>query len=502
MLLTVFEHVNFLLATGWAVLNSFWQAGAVWLLYKLLNVSSKQSTLLKYNTGLLFHFTTFLWFLCTLVQNYLLLSNSSFHHGSFLLPAGSSLLKQLQVTLPYIAVLYLLLLTVHLIRFIKKYYNTRLLNTVNWQKAPAELRLFTSLTAAQLGIKKKVQIWLSTAVEVPSLTGIVKPVILLPVAAISNLTPRQVESIILHELAHIKRNDFLINLILSLAETVLFFNPFIQMLGKALRTERENCCDDWVVNYQYNRYDYAAALLTLEQQRQQQHVFAMAATGPKNSLLKRVQRLFDNREPQTQTDSLHKTALAGLSILCGILMFSTVPQMSNNNTSMPVSVTDMIRPGLLYPPVAVAQPGIELYPTATALQNNALTIDALPNNTASKKPKNPPKNTNAEIPRTYTVALISSELLTEKNAVTATPTTVAEKDNNSNDLLVKVVEETSGQSQKNSYYFEVNNETGTPEVKPLVLLNTFNKNDSIKGHATEKNKKAPVKKKLKHKEAI
>jgi len=110
-----------------------------------------------------------------------------------------------------------------------------------------EWRLFVQQLAQQLGIKKTVRIYLSGSITSPLTLGFWKPVILVPLASINHLTTKQVEAVLLHELAHIKRYDYLYNIILSVIEAVLFFNPFTQLISKQLKRERENCCDDWVL---------------------------------------------------------------------------------------------------------------------------------------------------------------------------------------------------------------------------------------------------------------
>jgi bla regulator protein BlaR1 len=120
------------------------------------------------------------------------------------------------------------------------------------QKMPAEWRLFVNRIAGQLNIKKKIQVFLSDTVTTPLTIGFLKPVILIPVASINHLTTDQLEAVLLHELAHIKRYDYLVNIILSVVEISLFFNPFTQLLSKNIRKERENSCDDWVLQFQYD----------------------------------------------------------------------------------------------------------------------------------------------------------------------------------------------------------------------------------------------------------
>ena len=98
----------------------------------------------------------------------------------------------------------------------------------------------------------------------PTVIGWLKPVVLLPASALAGLTPRQLEAILAHELAHIRRHDYLVNLLQTLVETLLFYHPAVWWLSRRIRVERENCCDDLAVSLCGDPVAYAAALADLE----------------------------------------------------------------------------------------------------------------------------------------------------------------------------------------------------------------------------------------------
>ena len=230
--------------------------------------------------SLVFLFAAFLSFVLTIAETYI--SLTSLHASTlFFSPVYFINVQQLDKLLPYLSSVYIILLCFYLMRFIGNYQKTISLKNKNLLKAPVAFRMFTKNIALHIGIKKKVQVWLSECIDVPSVIGFMKPVILLPVAVVNHLSVNQTEAILLHELAHIKRNDYLINLLQSVIEIILFFNPFAILLSRYAKKERENCCDDWVMNYQYNKHQYASALLLLEEQRRQQLVLAIAATNKK-----------------------------------------------------------------------------------------------------------------------------------------------------------------------------------------------------------------------------
>jgi len=144
----------------------------------------------------------------------------------------------------------------------------------------------------RLHIARRVRLFESTLVDVPTVIGWLKPVVLLPASALAGLSPQQLEAILAHELAHIRRHDYLVNLLQTLVETLLFYHPAVWWLSRRIRTERENCCDDLAVSLCGDPYTYAEALADLEELRGAagpRPFLAMAATG--GSLVQRVRRL-------------------------------------------------------------------------------------------------------------------------------------------------------------------------------------------------------------------
>ena len=151
-----------------------------------------------------------------------------------------------------------------------------------WQEAAARL-------ASRLGLADAVRVVESRLVGTPTVVGWVRPIILLPVAALANLTPAQVEAILAHELAHIRRHDYLVNLLQSLGETFLFYHPAVWWVSGRIRAEREHCCDDVALVVSGDRAGYAAALTALEEWRGRETAPALgAADGPLGGRVRRI----------------------------------------------------------------------------------------------------------------------------------------------------------------------------------------------------------------------
>ena len=149
--------------------------------------------------------------------------------------------------------------------------------------------------------------------DAPAVIGWVRPVILVPVAALSSLTIAQVDAILAHELAHIRRHDYLVNLFQTVAETLLFYHPAVWWLSGRLRLEREHCCDDVAVSISGDAVGYAEALAAIEARRSAP-AFAMAAGG--GSLVDRIRRILGVSSPSPSlTGWIVAPVLAGVLTL-------------------------------------------------------------------------------------------------------------------------------------------------------------------------------------------
>ncbi len=325
------QHVfqsTFLQALGFAIANSLWQMALVWLIYMCVNSLVSFTAAAKYRLAVAAQFIGFVWFMVTLQFYYSQYSEALQHSAVVstgvqnILSANTDLSSRViqymlktEQFLPYISMAYLLLILFLSIRWLFGYRQTQLIRQKGLQKIPADWRLFVKRIATQLGIKKEIRLFLSENITTPLTVGFFKPVILIPVASINHLTTDQLEAVLLHELAHIKRYDYLLNIILSVIELTLFFNPFTQLLSKQIREERENSCDDWVLQFKYNATVYAEALLRIAYM-QSAPAFAMAASGKKkNDLLIRVKRMIGEKENRFS----YRKQLLALLIVTGML---------------------------------------------------------------------------------------------------------------------------------------------------------------------------------------
>ena len=186
----------------------------------------------------------------------------------------------------------------------------------DWQVAEWQARV-TQL-ADRIGVRRSVTLRVSNAASGPIIVGWTRPLLLVPVSAIAGLTPMQLEAIIAHELAHVRRHDYLINLLQAVTETLFYFHPAVHYVGRAIRREREDCCDDIAVRACGDARVYAEALTELETLRAHWPSLAMAATN--TPLLRRIQRLVMPPAPG-RSSALWPTAAALLLTSAGAALF-------------------------------------------------------------------------------------------------------------------------------------------------------------------------------------
>jgi beta-lactamase regulating signal transducer with metallopeptidase domain len=191
----------------------------------------------------------------------------------------------------------------------------------SWKTVPATERWqeIVSQLSRRLKVSRTVRLCESIVAEVPTVIGWLRPVILVPVSAFVGLSPQQIEAVLAHELAHIRRHDYLINLFQTAVETLLFYHPAVWWVSRQIRTEREHCCDDLAVAACGNVLTYARALAELEQLRGTGAMLpqlAVAADGG-GSLLKRIQRLVETpASPHQRSSAWLASFVAIATIFC------------------------------------------------------------------------------------------------------------------------------------------------------------------------------------------
>jgi beta-lactamase regulating signal transducer with metallopeptidase domain len=228
----------------------------------------------------------------------------------------NSITNYFYLYLPLIVTIWLSGLLVQSFRFAGGFlYNQRLkINKTN-KVAPAWESRFQAL-CQKTGISQTVRLLESAIIKIPIVIGHLKPIILLPIGMISQLPQNQVEAILIHELAHIKRKDYLLNLFQSIIDILFFYHPAVKWISAIVSEERENCCDDIAINISGDKLNFAKALVNIQSSQFNSHNYVIAAVGKRRQLFQRISRLFSH--PHTNSGLTEKLISTVIIVLCFI----------------------------------------------------------------------------------------------------------------------------------------------------------------------------------------
>jgi len=297
MMEILIQHI--IKAFGWSILNSLWQSALIYgVLFIVLLSIPKMAARYKHNLAfgaIILMFGGFIYsfikqMIMVVPQNIKLVDPTNVNQIiNQVQPDFSSKAEQY---FPLVVAFYILGIFLQLFVIIKGYRQLSRLKKENISAVPESWIAIFENILLKLNIKKVIKFQLSSMVNVPLVIGYIKPVVLFPVALVNQLDQDQVEAILIHELSHIRRNDFLLNLIKTAIETLLFYNPFVWLAGRFIQIEREHACDDLVLQITGKPLNYAHALLKLELLKDKTSpAYALAATGKSQNLYQRIKRI-------------------------------------------------------------------------------------------------------------------------------------------------------------------------------------------------------------------
>lgn len=370
-------------ATCWTLLHSLWQGLILAVLAgTILVLTKKASASIRYNLlccGLILFLAT------SGVTFYLQLQSAGdfaqgpvLHAGGVVAAGGADLLGNHPVVDPvqtsartvrdaieslvgyfntHAALIVLVWFIVFLARFVRllsalvyaqriRYYQTK--------PAPAQWQERLDQLMQKLRISRPVVLLESALIKVPVVVGFLKPVVLVPIGMLAQLPADQVESILLHELAHIRRRDYLFNLVQHIVDTLFFFNPALIWISSLIRTERENCCDDIAIRETRSRRNLIEALVSFHEYRQREGEFAVAFPGNnENQVVKRVKRIV--HKTNHSLNAGERAVLMGvLLVLCAA--FVTIGHSHKTEAEKKITVAVLATPTLKNPVPVNAQP--------------------------------------------------------------------------------------------------------------------------------------------------
>lgn len=349
MIYTIENLVN---AVSWTLIHSLWQGLLLTVLAAaILILGKKASARLRYNLlcALLGSFlvgaiATFVWQMDVAADETMYLETSNTGQETFalhsMLPtdalqAATGFVDRNSI---WVAAIWMVLFCIKCLGLFRGFGALQRLRNYQtstvpefWQHRFLELK-------AQLGINQAVAFFESRLATIPCASGIFRPMILVPAGLLTSLPQDQIEAILLHELAHVKRRDFLMNLVQAFVEAVFFFNPALLWLSSIIREERENCCDDMALQVSRDRPSLLKALLSVSD-RSHEDALSAAFTGKKNSVLRRAKRLLGVDDAAINT--FEKSVLAGCVLLFAIGVIACSPENDRANPNSEVMLEDL-----------------------------------------------------------------------------------------------------------------------------------------------------------------
>ena len=366
----------FLRAISWTLIHSIWQGILLAFLSGIVIMLTRKSAALRYNliaglfvgflvsTAITFRYeiktqesetTLLVNFPITFEESTLVAENAS----SFSTNISQQVIEFLNANANLIAIFWFVVFCIRSASiFAQMRYVYKIRNYKNykpsqfWQSKIIELSI-------KINLRQKVQLLESSLIKVPSVTGIFKPILLVPVGLLANLPIDQVEAILLHELAHIQRKDYAMNLLQSFAEMLFFFNPGLLWVSSILHDERENCCDDIAIDATENKSEFIRALLSFEDYQHTGKSLAMGFGGSKNHLLNRARRVFNNdnaslNQMEKSVISLSLLVILSISVACSNAKIASVNSVKTTTTSVTTSeATTETQKITTYPSVVV-----------------------------------------------------------------------------------------------------------------------------------------------------
>jgi beta-lactamase regulating signal transducer with metallopeptidase domain len=371
-------------ALGWTLVHFCWQAAAIALLYRILDLAfSRSRSSFRYALALAAMMSMFVAALVTfgyeelrladasdaLAASSLIAGRSVQNPGHSVLPAAisSSSVVRFDATIdfasgfgrfapvslvrlmPWIDAMWLAGVLILSLRTLGGWMLIRRLRLSALVEVPDSVGVTFDRLLRRMGIRRRVDLFICERISGPLAMGIFRSVILLPVSTITHLTPDQLEVVLAHELAHIRRGDYLWNMLQTVVETLFFFHPAVWWLGGQLRQQRELCCDDVALSCCADPVVYATALLRLEEQRGSQLHLAMALDGhgTASTLKARIIRILDGNQgaaPECRIE-LAPLSLAGVSVMMGLFLLP-LPHVFADHAKPQLLAAATIYPGL------------------------------------------------------------------------------------------------------------------------------------------------------------
>ncbi len=320
--LDLFFQNDIVQALGWTILHSFWQGLLIVVLLTIsLVLLRKHSSRIRYLVAYVALLAlavcsigTLIWYLpgtafgassyhaeASIEQTAMEVASVLPIETTATVPAKEnywqSFIQFLEGNLHWVTIIWMFGVLILTLRFLAELaYIQRLKYQPGGLSMDSHQDLLNKLSR-QMGIQKFIELKENLRIDSPMVIGFIKPVILVPFGLLSQLDTKQVESILTHELAHIRRHDYLFNLFQSLVEILLFFNPATWWIAALIRDEREHSCDEMAIAETGDQLAFVKTLAKLEEYRIRPTSIAMAFNGHKETgVLGRIKRIINTEE--------------------------------------------------------------------------------------------------------------------------------------------------------------------------------------------------------------
>jgi beta-lactamase regulating signal transducer with metallopeptidase domain len=333
-MITILQNIDpsITYALGWTIIHSLWQASLIALTMSIIHrYGINKESSFRYGVSVIsmasvavISVITFaIYYSSTPVQSEMIaniefgpMSISEGNEGSTIGGLKSFFIDNIA----HINLIWGVGVALFLARFVFAYLYTRVLrNTAHFANS-TELGQILERLKNNLFIDKAISIAESSKIDVPLVLGHFKPLILFPIGMINMLSTAEVEAIITHELAHVKRYDYLTNILLTVVEILFYFHPAVWWISANVKAERENCCDDFALSQNIDKVVYAKALVKLEEIKSGgTPALAMPFSSKNHQLINRIKRIMNM--PQTQND-IREKSIATVLLLSIFLLFN------------------------------------------------------------------------------------------------------------------------------------------------------------------------------------
>lgn len=321
---------------GWMLVHSLWQGALLVLITSIiLHLFRKSPAAIRYNVGILAlsaqvisSIVTFLYYYYNSTPKVLSTAFKNTAHNvadwktlTYELSLTSKVQLWLTAHIQELVICWLIGAAVLVVRFLGGWIYTEYLRHNARLVMNKEWRARFGVLTAKLKVYQSIELKESSKILTPMVIGTLQPVVLIPIGLLLGFPTAQIEAILAHELAHIRRHDYLVNMLQSFVEVVFFFHPALWWLSERVRVEREHCCDDLAIEACGDRLSLAHALVGIAEFKTN-HSLAMAFASKKPLLLQRVKRVLGVAPNSTRIFGGLPVTMLFIAALIGVSVYA------------------------------------------------------------------------------------------------------------------------------------------------------------------------------------